>query len=263
VSDLRARLEAALAQRYTIERELGRGGMATVYLAHDRQHDRHVALKALHPELAETLGGHRFKQEIQLAGRLQHPHILAVYDSGEADGLLWFTMPHVRGESLRARINRVGPLPVEEAVAIAREVADALDYAHRQGVIHRDVKPDNIMFADEHALVTDFGIARVVKTRGQSPITSSGVIVGTPAYMSPEQATGEQKVDHRTDVYGLGAVLYEMLVGEAPFTGATPQTIIARTIHEPPRSIRTVREAVPAPLESVVFRAMAKHPADP
>ena len=215
----------ALRARYRIERELGRGGMATVYLAHDLQHDRPVALKVLHPELAATLGPDRFQREIKLAARLQHPHILTVHDSGEAAGRLWFTMPCVEGESLRNRLAREGQVPVEDALQIAREMADALDYAHRHGVVHRDIKPENILLAEGHALLADFGISRPLGTAGER-LTETGIVVGTPAYMSPEQATGEA-VDGRTDIYSLGVVLFEMLAGEPPFTGPTPQAIIA------------------------------------
>ena len=256
-----AKLREALAGRYEIERELGRGGMATVYLARDVQHDRPVALKVLHPDLAASLGAERFQREIKLAAGLQHPHILGVYDSGNADGNLWFTMPFVEGQSLRDRLNREGQLPINEAVRICREAALALDFAHRHGVIHRDIKPDNILLIDGQAMVADFGIARAVGGSGES-LTQTGMSVGTPGYMSPEQASGESRVDARTDVYALGCVLYEMLAGEAPFTGPTAQAVIVRVMTETPRPLTSVRQAITPRLASAVSRALAKSPAD-
>jgi serine/threonine-protein kinase len=254
-------LSAALADRYVIERELGRGGMATVYLAHDLRHDRPVALKVLHPELAATLGPERFQREIKLAARLQHPHILGVYDSGEAAGQLWFTMPYVDGESLRDRLAREGQLPVEDAVRITREAAAALDYAHRHDAVHRDIKPENILLtSDGDALVADFGIARAL--RGASAaLTQTGLTVGTPAYMSPEQASGGL-VDARSDVYSLGTVLYEMLAGERPFVGPTPQAEIARRFTDVARPLHILRDTIPPPVEEAVAKALAKTPAD-
>src|SRR5829696_1230475 len=216
MTDLPDHLRAVLADRYRIERELGRGGMATVYLAEDLRHDRSVALKVLHPELAATLGPERFLREIRLTARLDHPHILPVFDSGEAAGLLWYTMPYVEGESLRDRLRREGQLPLEDALRIAREVADALDCAHQQGIIHRDIKPENILLARGHARVADFGVARAVEAAGAGQLTETGLAVGTPAYMSPEQASGSP-VDARSDLYALGCVLYETLAGEAPY----------------------------------------------
>jgi len=227
--DVTQRLTTALAERYTIERELGAGGMATVYLAHDLKHDRHVALKVLRPELAAVIGADRFLKEIKVTANLQHPHILGLIDSGEVDGLLYYVMPSVEGESLRDRLNHEQQLPVAEAVRIATEVASALDYAHRHQVIHRDIKPENILLHDGRALVVDFGIALAVSSASGTRMTETGMSLGTPHYMSPEQAMGEREITARSDVYALGAILYEMLVGEPPFTGPTAQAIIART----------------------------------
>ena len=241
-----------MADRYVIERELGRGGMATVYLAHDLKHDRRVALKVLHPELAATLGPERFLREIRTTARLDHPHILPVHDSGETHGQLWYTMPYVEGESLRDRLRREVQLPVEEAVRLTREVADALDYAHRHGLVHRDVKPENILLSDGHARVADFGVARALDAAGGSQLTETGMSVGTPAYMSPEQASAGQ-MDGRSDIYALGCVLYEMLAGEPPFTGLTPQAILAKRVLEPVPHVRTLREGVPEPLEQAIM----------
>jgi TolB-like protein/Tfp pilus assembly protein PilF len=263
-----AGLREALVDRYAIEREFGRGGMATVYLARDLRHDRPVALKVLHPELAATLGPERFQREIRLAARLQHPHILTVLDSGEASGAgdagvrLWFTMPFVDGESLRSRLDRERQLPIEDAVRIARQAADALDYAHRHGIIHRDIKPENILLAGEHALVADFGIARALGAGAPEGLTETGITVGTPAYMSPEQASGERELDGRTDIYSLGVVLYEMLAGEPPFAGPTVQAMIARRFTETARPLRSLRETVPEAVEQAVAKALARMPAD-
>ena len=260
--DLPGQLQLALGSTYRIERELGRGGMAAVYLAHDLRHDRPVALKVLHPELAQTLGPDRFDREIKLAARLQHPHILTVLDSGDTAGNLWFTMPYVDGESLRDRLTREGQLSVEDAVRITREAAAALDYSHRHDVVHRDIKPENILLTrDGDALVADFGIARALSNAGDAPLTQTGMAVGTPAYMSPEQASGGA-IDVRTDVYSLASVLYEMLTGEPPFTGPNPQAIIARRFSEPVRPIRGVRETVPQALEQAVLKALARAPGD-
>jgi eukaryotic-like serine/threonine-protein kinase len=256
------RLRAALSDRYSIDREIGRGGMATVFLAQDLKHDRPVAMKVLHPELATGLGIERFLREIKTAAGLNHPHILAVYDSGEAGGLLFYTMPRVEGETLRQRLERERQLPIEDAVRIAADVAEALAYAHARGVVHRDIKPENIMLAGERALVTDFGIARALSAAGLEPITDSGVVIGTPAYMSPEQAASDPALDGRSDLYSLGCVVYEMLVGSAPFSGATPRVMMARHATAPPPSISSVRPTVPAALERAVLRALAKAPAD-
>jgi eukaryotic-like serine/threonine-protein kinase len=259
-ADSHGALAAALADRYAFERELGRGGMATVYLATDLRHDRPVALKVLHPQLAASLGPERFLREIKLAARLQHPHILTVLDSGDAAGRLWFTMPFIEGESLRDRLVREKQLGVEDAVRIAREAADALDYAHRHGVIHRDIKPENILLSDGHALVADFGIARTLG--GDEHLTETGMAIGTPAYMSPEQAAGERDLDARTDIYSLGTVLYEMLAGEPPFAGPTMQAMAARRLSSEAPSVRQYRPAVPEAVDRGVRRALARVPAD-
>ena len=270
-SDDPAGLAAGLSERYTLERQLGRGGMATVYLAQDLKHDRPVALKVLLPELAATLGPERFQREIRLAARLQHPHILTVYDSGETAGQLWFTMPYVEGESLRDRLRRERQLPVDDALRITREAAAALDYAHRHGVVHRDIKPENILLTGEgDTLVADFGIARALSggtAQGSdgdtlTALTATGMSVGTPAYMSPEQASGDKALDARTDVYSLGCVLYELLAGEPPYTGATAQQIIVKRFTEPVPSVRKVRPSVPAAVDDAIQRALAPVPAD-
>ena len=257
------RLKAALAERYDVVRELGAGGMATVYLARDLKHGRDVAVKVLRPELAAVLGPDRFMREIEIAARLQHPHILPVYDSGEADGFLYYLMPFVEGESLRARLAREGALPLEAAVKILGEVADALAYAHERGLVHRDVKPDNIMLSGNHALVADFGIAKAVhEAAAPDRLTATGIAVGTPAYMAPEQAMGEPTTDHRADLYALGVVAYELLSGHAPFRGGTAQMIIAAHVAEAPDPLRRHRPAVPPALDGLVMRLLEKHPAD-
>jgi serine/threonine-protein kinase len=255
------RLTAALADRYRLERELGQGGMATVYLAHDLKHDRNVAVKVLRPELAAVIGAERFLSEIKTTANLQHPHILPLHDSGSADGFLFYVMPYVEGVSLRERITREHQLPVDDAVRIAREVAGALDYAHRHGVIHRDIKPENILLHDGSALVADFGIALAVSTAG-TRMTETGMSLGTPHYMSPEQAMGEREITARSDVYALGCVTYEMLVGEPPFTGPTAQAIIARVMTEEPRHLTLQRRSIPPQVESAVLHALEKLPAD-
>jgi len=257
-----ARLAVALSDRYRIERELGQGGMATVYLAHDLRHEREVAIKVLHPDLGAVLGSERFLSEIKTTARLQHPHILPLLDSGAADGLLYYVMPYVRGETLRARLTRERQLPLEDALQIAREVADALGAAHGLGIIHRDIKPENILLQGGHALVADFGIALAVQHAGGARMTQTGLSLGTPQYMSPEQAMGERAVDARSDIYALGAVTYEMLTGDPPFTGATVQAIIAKALTERPVPPSTVRDTVPPGVEQAVLRALAKLPAD-
>ena len=260
--DLRAQLEEGLAERYRIERELGRGGMATVYLAHDLRHDRPVALKVLHPHLGHALGPERFQREIRLAARLQHPHILTVHDSGEAAGQLWFTMPFIEGESLRDRLDRDKQLPVDTALRIAAQAADALEYAHRHGVVHRDIKPENILLTGGHALVADFGIARALSGAHDEQLTSTGMAIGTAAYMSPEQAAGEKDIDARSDIYSLATVLYEMLTGQVPFSAATPQAMVARRFTESPRPVRELRDAVPPSVDAAIAKALARTPAD-
>jgi serine/threonine-protein kinase len=256
------RITAALAGRYRIERELGRGGMATVYLARDERHHRNVALKVLLPELGAVLGVERFLAEIRVTANLQHPHLLPLFDSGEADGQLFYVMPYVDGESLRARLERERQLPIDEALRIAIAVAGALDYAHRHGVIHRDLKPENVLLHEGQPLVADFGIALAVSNAGGQRVTQTGLSLGTPAYMSPEQATGDRFIDGRTDVYSLGAMLYEMLTGDPPHTASTAQAIIARVLTEKPRPVRTIRDTVPPMVEAAIEKALAKLPAD-
>ena len=256
------RLTAALADRYTIERELGAGGMAMVYLAADLKHHRKVAIKVLRPELAAVIGAERFLAEIRTTANLQHPHILALIDSGDTDGMLWYVMPYVEGESLRDRISREKQLPVTDAVRIATEVAGALDYAHRHGVIHRDIKPENILLHDGSALVADFGIALAASSGAGTRMTETGMSLGTPHYMSPEQAMGEREITARSDVYALGCVTYEMLVGEPPFNGPTAQAIIARVMTDAPRTLTGQRKTIPPAVEAAIFTALEKLPAD-
>jgi serine/threonine-protein kinase len=256
------RLAAALSAHYRLERELGAGGMATVYLAHDLKHDRKVAVKVLRPELAAVIGAERFLAEIKTTAHLQHPHILGLIDSGNADGFLYYVMPYVEGESLRDRLNHEKQLPVEAAVRIAGEVASALDYAHRHNIIHRDIKPENILLHDGSALVADFGIALAASKAGGTRMTETGMSLGTPHYMSPEQAMGEREITARSDVYALGCVLYEMLVGEPPFTGPTAQAIVAKVMTDDPRPLHTLRRTVPPEVEDAVLTALEKLPAD-
>jgi eukaryotic-like serine/threonine-protein kinase len=265
VTDYLSRLTAALGNQYAIERELGRGGMATVYLAHDLKHHRRVAIKVLRPELTAALGPERFLREIEIAAQFNHPHIVPVYDSGEAHGLLYYVMPYVVGEPLRRRLSRQVQLPIEEAVEIACEVANALGYAHAQGIVHRDIKPENILLAEGHAVVADFGIARAISaaiSAEHDSVTGTGLVLGTPLYMSPEQVAGDFRIDGRSDLYSLGCVMYEMLVGEPPFRGPTAQSVTTQHVIESVPPIRIRRPEVPAKLEHVVMKALQKIPAD-
>ncbi len=257
-----SRISGALSTRYRLEQEIGAGGMATVYLAEDIRHDRRVALKVLRPELAAVIGAERFLAEIKLTANLQHPHILPLFDSGEADSFLFYVMPFVEGESLRDRLNREKQLPVDEAIRLAGEVASALDYAHRHGVVHRDIKPENILLHDGRALVADFGIALAASKASGARMTETGMSLGTPHYMSPEQAMGEREITARSDVYALGAVLYEMLTGDPPFTGSTAQAVVARVVTESPRPLVPQRHTIPPHVEAAVLTALEKLPAD-
>jgi serine/threonine-protein kinase len=255
------RLQKAFAGRYTVLRELGRGGMAMVYLAHDVRNERHVAVKLLGPELATVIGADRFRREIEIAARLAHPHIVPLFDSGEADGLLYYVMPYIDGESLRRRLEREGALPLDEALRIARQVGSALSFAHQQGIVHRDIKPENILLRGDIAYVADFGVALALRSVDQERLTSTGHSLGTPAYMSPEQASGDHRLDERSDIYSLGGVLYEMMAGSPPFEGSM-RAVVARILTEPPVRLRAIRPAVPEAIEAIVSRAMAKIPAD-
>src|SRR5947199_1630369 len=261
MADLLERVRASLAGRYTIERELGRGGMATVYLARDLKHDRPVALKVLRPELAASVGAERFLREIQVTAHLTHPNILPLLDSGRADDFLYYVTPYVEGESLRNRLNREGQLPIAEALRLAAAVADAIDYAHRHQIVHRDIKPENILLEEGQAVVADFGIARALHAAEGGNLTETGVTLGTATYMSPEQATGDQ-LDGRSDIYSLGCVLYEMLAGEPPYTGPTAQAIIAKRFSEPIPHVRTLRETVSEGVAQALQKALARVPAD-
>jgi serine/threonine-protein kinase len=256
------RLASALADRYRVERELGAGGMATVYLAQDLKHDRKVAVKVLRPELAAVIGADRFLSEIKTTANLQHPHILPLFDSGAADSFLFYVMPFIEGESLRDRLTREKQLPIVDAVRIATEVASALDYAHRHDVIHRDIKPENVLLHDGQALVADFGIALAASKAGGSRMTETGMSLGTPHYMSPEQAMGQREITPRSDVYALGAMTYEMLLGEPPFTGPTAQAIVAKVMTEKPAPLIARRERIPRSVEDSVLTALEKLPAD-
>ncbi len=262
LTDAVGRLTSALAERYRIDRRLGEGGMATVYLAHDLRHGRDVAIKVLHPDLAAALGGERFLSEIKTTARLQHPHILPLLDSGDAGGLLYYVMPVATGETLRARLTRERQLPIDDALRIAREVADALAHAHESGIIHRDIKPENILLQGGHALVADFGIALAVQSAGGERMTQTGLSLGTPQYMSPEQAMGERGIDARSDIYALGAVTYEMLAGDPPFTGSSVQAIVAKVLSEKPTPLATLRDTVPPSVQHAVVKALSKLPAD-
>jgi len=262
MSDQTARLSESLAGRYTIERIIGRGGMGTVYLAVDEKHHRQVAIKVLLPDIAISISAKRFLREIEIAAHLAHPNILPLLDSGHADGFLYHVTPFMEGETLGDRLRRERQLPIVDTVRIAREVADALDYAHSEGVIHRDVKPENIMLTRRHALVADFGVARAIDIGGGEKLTQTGIIVGTPAYMSPEQASGERNLDGRSDIYALGCVVYEMLCGEPPLVGRTSMTTMARRLSEHPQSLRVVRESIPVSMEHVICKALSRLPAD-
>jgi serine/threonine-protein kinase len=254
-------LPTSLGERYVLTRRIGSGGMATVFLARDQKHDRDVAVKVMHPELARVLGPERFLREIGILAQLTHPHILPLHDSGESGGLLYFVMPFVAGESLRDRLSREGQLPLRDALEIACQVAGALEHAHRHGFLHRDIKPGNILLEEGHAVLADFGIARAIGASDQG-LTATGMSLGTPAYMSPEQSVGEAGLDGRSDIYSLGSVLYEMLAGEPPFTGPTPQAVVAKRLGGPPPRIRTVRPSVPEPVERALLRALDPVPAD-
>ncbi len=255
------RIRDALAGRYTVERELGQGGMAVVYLAHDEKHHRPVAIKVLRPELAAAVGAERFLREIEIAAQLNHPNILPLFDSGEADGLLFYVMPYVAGETLRHRIARERQLPLDEAVRIAGEVGDALAYAHTQGLIHRDIKPENVLFQAGHAVVADFGIARAITEAGGTRLTETGLAVGTMAYMSPEQAVGESEIDARSDIYALGCVLFEMLAGSTPFASDNPQAMLAQKVVGTAASLADFRKDLPPTIDEVLQRALTKEPA--
>src|SRR5213594_4832362 len=257
------RVAAALADRYRLIRELGSGGMATVYLAEDMRHRRQVAVKVLRPELAATLGADRFTREIETVAQFQHPHILPLLDSGQADGFFYYVMPSVEGESLRDRLARHGELPIHDAVKILVEVVDALAYAHAHGVVHRDIKPDNVLLSGRHALVTDFGVAKALsEATGRQQLTTAGVALGTPAYMAPEQAAAEPNIDHRVDLYAVGALGYELVSGTPPFSGRTAQEVLAALMTQRPEPLCVRRPACPPGLEAVIMRCLEKRPAD-
>ncbi len=262
MSDMLDRIKAGLADRYPVEREVGRGGMATVYLANDARHQRKVAIKVLSLELVAVLGAERFLREIQLAAKLSHPHILPLHDSGQVEGLLFYVMPYIEGESLRDRLDREGQFPIADAVRIAAKIAAALDYAHRNGVVHRDIKPENILLHEGEPLIADFGIALAVSEAGGDRLTGTGLSIGTPHYMSPEQATGDRKLDARSDIYSLGCVLFEMLAGEPPHTGPTAQAVLARILTETPRELRRLRPSASESLERVLAKSLSRVPAD-
>src|SRR5437870_9754143 len=258
---VREALSAALADRYTIDRVLGRGGMATVYVAEDLRHSRQVAIKVLRPDVAAAIGAERFLREIAIVARLTHPHVLPLIDSGQAAGSLYYVMPYVRGETLRQRLVREPRLTLKEALAIARELGAGLDYAHREGFIHRDVKPENVLLADGLAVIVDFGIARAIAQAAGEHLTEVGLAIGTPDYMSPEQAAGDRELDGRCDVYALACVVYEMLAGEPPFSGISARAIVARHLSEAPTPLRARRPDAPAAVEQALARALAKDPA--
>jgi Tol biopolymer transport system component/tRNA A-37 threonylcarbamoyl transferase component Bud32 len=262
MSEITERLKVAIADRYLIERELGQGGMATVYLAHDAKHDRKVALKVLRPELAAVIGAERFLQEIKVTANLQHSHILPLYDSGAAEGFLYYVMPYVEGETLRTKLAKEKQLGVDEAITLTRAVAGALEHAHKQGVIHRDIKPENILLRDGDPLIADFGIALAVSHAGGNRLTETGLSIGTPHYMSPEQAMGDRELDARSDVYSLAAMLYEMLTGDPPYTGSTAQAIVAKVLTEKAPWVTSLRDTVPEHVSATIAKALAKLPAD-
>jgi len=262
MTDQLDRLKSALSDRYTFERELGRGGMATVYLAEDLKHHRHVAIKVLDPEVARALGAERFLREVEVTANLTHPHILPLHDSGEADGFLYYVMPYIEGETLRERMDREGQLPLDDALHTTREVAAALSYAHSHDVIHRDIKPENVLLSAGEAVVADFGIARAITEAGGEHLTETGLSIGTPIYMSPEQASGAKPVTGQADLYSLACVLYEMLAGEPPFTGPTAQAIVAKKLSEPAPRVSVVRDKVPPAVEAALDRALSRTPAD-
>jgi eukaryotic-like serine/threonine-protein kinase len=261
-SPAHARLSEALSDRYAIDREVGAGGMATVFLANDIKHDRKVAVKVLRPELAAAMGAERFPREIRTVAQFNHPHILSLYDSGEAHGFLYYVMPFVEGESLRERLQRERQLPVADAVRILREVADALSYSHARGVVHRDIKPANVMLQGRHAIVTDFGVAKALTASGGDKVTTVGIAVGTPQYMAPEQAMGQDTVDHRADIYALGILGYEMLAGQPPFDASNPQALLAAQVMEMPKELQLMRPGLPPGLSETIMKCLAKNPAD-
>ena len=261
--ELAARLEAALGTGYRIERELGGGGMSRVFVAEEVELGRKVAVKVLPPEMALGVSVDRFRREIQLAASLQHPHIVPLLSAGHSDDLVWYTMPLIEGESLRTRLAREGELPIQEGLRLLRDVADALAYAHGHGVVHRDIKPDNVLLSGQHAVVTDFGVAKAITAAtGEASLTSVGVALGTPAYMAPEQATGGGQVDHRADVYALGALAYEVLTGRPPFVGLSAQGMLAAQVTQVPEPVTAHRPSVPAAVAALVMRCLEKRPAD-
>jgi len=262
MSVLAERFQKLLTDRYVIERELGRGGMAVVFLARDVRHDRPVAIKVFRSDIGDAPGAERFQREIRLLARLQHPHILPLYDSGTTGETSYFVSAVVEGETLRARLKREHRLPIEEAVRIAVEVADALDFAHMRDVVHRDIKPENILLHDGHAIVADFGIARAMRRSGSEWTTAAGMSVGSPAYMSPEQASGDREVDGRADIYSLACVLFETLAAEPPFTARAAHMVIAAKLSGTPRSVRDIRREIPAPLDAAIAKALARNPQD-